>query len=208
MRRVVPQRTHVSLIRSSRRAARRRASTALRAARCTAMDHAAPLLDVSRLTEPGEDIRYRAQLGLTGAASTDSARLARAFTDVVVCASKTDPTAEAAPLRRAVWTERGGNMVMEIRSDSSRVSSPGVARLVEPILEGYAAGALQAARILGGRESVAMTVDVSRILLAEGGVVVRVVLYGQTGAPAAMPFVQLRADSAGRPARVGVGLAV
>jgi hypothetical protein len=137
-----------------------------------------------RLTDGGEEVRYRAQLGLTGAASEDSARLARAFTDVVVCASKTEMTDNAtAALRRSVWTERGGNMVMEIRSDSSRVSSPGVARLVLPILEGYAAGALEAARILRGREDVGMTVDVSRSVLAEGGVVVRVVLYGQAAAP-------------------------
>jgi hypothetical protein len=207
MRRVVPQRTHVRLLRTRRTSARRRAAAVLRTSRCTAMDHAFPQLDISRLTDPGEDFRYRAKLGLSGAASGDSARLARAFTDMVVCASRTDPLAEAASLRRTAWTERGGNMVLEIRSPSSRVSSPGVARLVEPILEGYAAGALQAARLLGGREDVGMTVDVSRTSLAEGGVVVRVVLYGQAGAPAALPFVPPRVDSVRRRPRARLAMA-
>jgi hypothetical protein len=99
----------------------------------------------------------------------------------LVCASKTEVDGAPGKLRQAVWTDRAGNMVLELRSDSPRLSASRVARLVEPILQGYAAGSLEAARFVRDGDAVRMAMDAQRTEIAGGGAVVRVVLYGRGG---------------------------
>jgi hypothetical protein len=198
MRRVVPRSSQLNLARVRRRSARRRAISLHDASRPLWTAYPCPSLglEVLRPTDAGVDVRYRARLALSAALSKGDEHVVRAFSEVVMCASKADADGPVTPLRQTVWTERGGNMVVELRSESPRLSS-GVARLVEPVLEGYVTGALKAARILGEKNEGALTVDVSRTQDAAGAVVVRVVLYGQTEGvasrqPSAPAFVPTR----------------
>jgi hypothetical protein len=71
-------------------------------------------------------------------------------------------------------------MVLELRNASSKLSASRIARIVEPVLTGYAAGSLEAARFVRGSDTVRMAMDASRTELADGGALVRVVLYGRS----------------------------
>ena len=180
MRRVRPL-THRRLLRASRRAAHRRATPAtFREARCALAESLSPLQIARRID--GESVVYRAHVDVSALTGEDDKSLASAFTGVILCAASGARNDQGPSLRPAVWTDRTGNMTVELRAGTDDVSAARVARVVEPILRGYAAGALEAARIVGGHEKVVMTVDASRTSLPEGGAVVRVVLHGRTSA--------------------------
>jgi hypothetical protein len=188
MRRVLRSLPSRPLLRASRRSSRRRAHRATRVVECPLAGLLSPRLRVSQQSEPAKVV-YHARLGLRGATSDGSAALARAFTSVVVCASATEAEGDAGNLRQAVWTDRTGNMVLELRSASSTLSASRVAGIVLPVLEGYAAGSLEAARVVRGSDTVRMAMDAARTELANGGVLVRVVLYGRDNALAASAHV-------------------
>jgi len=140
-----------------------------------------PALDVSSEVATHGTL-YRASLALGRQRYADPARVARAFTDLIVSLTVTSTVADES--RAAMSTDEAGNPVVELRSPVAGMCPSLVVGLLQPILEAHAADRLEHGRMLGRSAGLTFSVDVSVTRPPEGGTVLRVVLHAESSVEA------------------------
>ena len=137
-----------------------------------------PALEVSAASAPSAT-HYLARVVLGARRYADAARIARAFTNLVV--SLTEAPVDTNHCRVVTRTGPTGESVIELRSRTVGIPSSLVVGFLQPTFEAHAAERLEQGRALDSKAELVIGIRVSLTTPLAGGTLLRVLLCSETG---------------------------